>query len=107
MTDERGAGGGGADSGGDAGYRLATYGSLAPGRPYNGQLDGLALAGGEGEHGRAVLQRLGRPARVQQQGRDMQAQGQVVGHGLDRRPQTVEQLRVDRHGGNSMARAPP
>ena len=72
-----------------------------------GQLDGLALAGVEGEHGRAVLQRLGRPAGVQQQGRDMQAQGQVVGHGLDRRPQTVKQLRVDRHGGNSMARPPP
>jgi hypothetical protein len=37
----------------------------------------------------------------------MQAQGQVVGHGLDRRPQTGKQLWVDRHGGNSMARAPP
>jgi hypothetical protein len=51
-----------------------------------GQLDGLALAGVEGEHGRAVLQRLGRPAGVQQQGGEMQAQGQVVGHGLDRSP---------------------
>jgi hypothetical protein len=36
----------------------------------------------------------------------VQAQGQVVGHGLDRRPQTDEQLRVDRHGGNSMAIPP-
>ena len=31
-----------------------------------------------------------------------QAQGQVVGHGLDRRPKTGKQLRVDRHGGHSM-----
>jgi hypothetical protein len=67
-----------------------------------GQLDGLVLAGDEGEHGRAVLQRLGGAARLQQQRGDVQAQGQVVGHGLDRRPKTGKQLRVDRHGGNSM-----
>jgi len=57
-----------------------------------------ALAGDEGEHGRAVLQRLGRPARLQQQGGHVQAQGQVVGHGLDRGPEAGEQLWVDRHG---------
>jgi hypothetical protein len=37
----------------------------------------------------------------------VQAQGQVVGHGLDRSPQTGKQLWIDRHGGNSMAIAPP
>jgi hypothetical protein len=37
----------------------------------------------------------------------VQAQGQVVGDGLDRGPQTGKQLRVDRHGGTSMASAPP
>ena len=71
------------------------------------QLGGLALAGDEGEHGRAVLERFGGAARLQQQRGDVQAQGQVVGHGLDRRPQTGKQLRIDRHGGNSMAIRPP
>jgi hypothetical protein len=71
------------------------------------QLGGLTLAGDEGEHGRAVLERFGGAARLQQQRGDVQAQGQVVGHGLDRRPQTSKQLRIDRHGGNSMAIRPP
>ena len=94
---------GAAGNGAGAGKGLSGRGRGGP----LDQLGGLALAGDEGEHGRAVLERLGGAARLQQQRGDVQAQGQVVGHGLDRRPQTGKQLRIDRHGGNSMAIRPP